>query len=141
MPGYAVKLGLPTVATFGAIPTDNYVKQFLDQTQAKVPFDYEALGRNPSLKLMGNTDNFVTGMNVLLARKFRRVDPVWFKNLAKNMVPRLRSMALRETKKLAKEGYTADSEEMKLNVQMIKDLADSYARYAKTIDKALKSKD
>ena len=141
MPGYAVKLGLPTVATFGAIPTDNYVKQFLDQTKAKVPFDYEALGRNPSLKLMGNTDNFVTGMNVLLARKFRRVDPVWFKNLAKNMVPRLRSMALRETKKLAKEGYTADSEEMKLNVQMIKDLADSYARYAKTIDKALKSKD
>lgn len=141
MPGYAVKLGLPTVATFGAIPTDNYVKQFLDQTKAKVPFDYESMGRRPTQKLMGNTDNFVTGMNVLLARKYRRVDPIWFKNLAKNMVPRLRSMALRETKKLAKEGYTPEDEKAKANVQMIKDLADSYERYAKTIDKALKARD
>tara|TARA_R100001460_G_scaffold30312_2_gene59799 strand:- start:1768 stop:8427 length:6660 start_codon:yes stop_codon:yes gene_type:complete len=141
MPGYAVKLGLPTVATFGALPTDNYVKQFLDQTRSNVPFNIENMGRSPSQKILNNGDNFVTGINVLLARKFRRVDPFWFKNLAVNMVPRLKDMALRTSKELIKEGYGPETEKFQRNAKMIQDVIASYQRYAKTIGKALKARD
>lgn len=127
-PGWFTRTGMADVLSGGTLKTDSIPRQILDQMRAKMDFDYEKLGKAATIKqYRSSADDTVSIINVLLARKYRTVDPIWLTNLITNIPNRIVERIIKLKKQANKEGKLP--EEVQAEVDMLKDTAEAYKRH------------
>jgi hypothetical protein len=161
MPNYWLRLGgldaLSAVTDQFGFPLldepTSMVGKMLSEAEAVVDFDPKMSGKRSTQKLLRVNENgvdlfgvdtgivmgdtVVTGVTNLLARKYRRLDPIWLTRLVSNFPSRLRKQIIEIGRQNKLKGYDFTSEKTQNQIQPLINSAYAFERHTVRMVEAL----